>query len=78
MTVSLDCEADARPKVVGRWRKDGAEVGEDSQRAGRVIVDRASREDVGWYQVRKNKKNCLLNVRLFCYFKNKKKVLFEI
>ena len=56
MTVSLDCEADARPKVVGRWRKDGEEVGEDSQQAGRVIVDRASREDVGWYQVRKNKK----------------------
>ncbi len=49
MTVSLDCDADVRPKLVGKWVKDDVEV-ESSAGRGRVLIDRAGRDDVGWYQ----------------------------
>jgi len=48
MTISLACDADVRPKMIGRWLKDEKALNSTSN--GIVIIDKASADDVGWYQ----------------------------
>ena len=47
MTVSLECDADVRPKTFGSWLKDEEEMASEN---GTVVIYEAGLGDVGWYQ----------------------------
>ena len=47
MTVSLDCDADVKPKSFGKWIKDERILESEN---GSYVIDSVTHQDTGWYQ----------------------------